>query len=230
MTADAIMAEIEDIYRSNYKCACRGVSWSFPLKLLQLVAVCLGGSGLSAICKALSVNYRHFSAGAPDLLLIRISVADNGNGAGVEANTVCGNAVKKCIPLDVLLGPDWETLGSARDSDEPESEWNSLSKATGTKRSFSVHERNANEGQSSEISSHDDKNFEIVVDNVRPEPFHCDQESLDLSAFECLKFESMLVEVKGPTDHLAYKQRLWLELLAQAKHSMKAAICFVKER
>lgn len=51
-------------------------------------------------------------------------------------------------------------------------------------------------------------------------------------------FEIMFVEVKGPNDHLAYKQLLWLHILDQKNsstggqggvHGMKAVVCHVKE-
>lgn len=58
-------------------------------------------------------------------------------------------------------------------------------------------------------------------------------------------FESMCVEVKGPSDHLAYKQLLWLQLLTlvsddtttisntpgnQYPHSFSSFVCHVKEQ
>lgn len=73
LSVDQIIFEIGSVYRTNYKRSCRGLSWGFPLQVLQLVAVCIGSSGLAAVCKALAVNYKHFSAGAPDLLMIRIT-------------------------------------------------------------------------------------------------------------------------------------------------------------
>lgn len=42
-------------------------------------------------------------------------------------------------------------------------------------------------------------------------------------------FEVMFVEVKGPNDHLAYRQLLWLHVLDQRKHGLKAVVCHVKE-
>jgi hypothetical protein len=43
-------------------------------------------------------------------------------------------------------------------------------------------------------------------------------------------FEAMCVEVKGPTDHLAYKQLFWLQLLSlNSIHHMKAFVGHVRE-
>ena len=73
------------------------------------------------------------------------------------------------------------------------------------------------------------------VPNVKVDPFLCTEDSFDGLQLLGVKhsewvFESLFIEVKGPSDHLAYKQRLWLEILGQATHSLKAAVCFVKEK
>ena len=127
LTANEIFAEIENVYRANYKRTCRGLSWTFPLKLLQLVAACMGGSGLAAICKALAVSYRHFSAGAPDLLMIRVRKR--------------GSPIGEYAGLDTILGAGWDNLGAIREElkEEEETDWNSLSIGA-PKRTFSQHQ------------------------------------------------------------------------------------------
>lgn len=86
-----------------------------------------------------------------------------------------------------------------------------------------------------EESGEESSLLESSVPYVAVDPFLCMEEGLDglqllgESTSEWI-FESLLVEVKGPSDHLAYKQRLWLEILGQATHSLKAAVCFVKEK
>ncbi len=51
------------------------------------------------------------------------------------------------------------------------------------------------------------------------------------SLLQGVTFETLFVEVKGPGDHLAYRQLLWLHLLSRetADHDMRAALCHVKE-
>jgi len=44
----------------------------------------------------------------------------------------------------------------------------------------------------------------------------------------CLSFESLLVEVKGPNDHLSEKQCVWLSVFA--KHGVNALVCRVTEK
>lgn len=79
----------------------------------------------------------------------------------------------------------------------------------------------------------------------RPDPFVYTGADLDLSvlldesqtlsrsAIDSLPlshlFEVMFVEVKGPNDHLAYRQLLWLHVLDQRKYGLKAVVCHVKE-
>jgi hypothetical protein len=195
--------------------------WSFPLKLLQLVAACMGGSGLAATCKALAVSYRHFSAGAPDLLLIRVRQRDLPAGEYTR--------------LETLLGAGWEKMGAVREEDlkdEEETDWNSLSIGA-PKRTFSQY-------QNSNSTSVVDDSEEMApllesAPNVKIDPFLCMEEGFDslqllgANLSEWI-FETLFIEVKGPSDHLAYKQRLWLEILGKATHSLKAAVCFVKEK
>ena len=52
------------VYRANYKSRCMCVSWSHPLKTLQMVAACLhAAGGVHAICRLMCTDYRQFSSG-----------------------------------------------------------------------------------------------------------------------------------------------------------------------
>lgn len=68
----ALIAAVRKSYVANYGKSCRGVSWSSPLQLLQLIAVCASGATLAHIFDALCRNHKHFSGGLPDLLLWRV--------------------------------------------------------------------------------------------------------------------------------------------------------------
>ncbi|RYH20333.1 hypothetical protein EON65_23740 [archaeon] len=48
-------------------------------------------------------------------------------------------------------------------------------------------------------------------------------------AKESVVFESMFIEVKGPGDHLAYKQVLWLQVLNLLSDQSKTFVCQVRE-
>jgi Fanconi-associated nuclease 1 len=45
-----------------------GVNWEFPAEDLREVLECLGGKGLSGVCRMLAEEYRHRVSGVPDLL------------------------------------------------------------------------------------------------------------------------------------------------------------------
>jgi hypothetical protein len=136
---EELISMIGDKYRDNYRAQCVGVSWKIPLKSLQLIAVCIGGKGLSIyssiylyiyqsltnrniiglsiIFRAYSVNYIHFSSGAPDLLLIRISkerkeIRNNSNCQPNKRKFDFLDNSKVCMDLSLLLGDSWKSLGS----------------------------------------------------------------------------------------------------------------------
>jgi len=136
----------------------------------------------------------------------------------------------KRIPLEIILGPDWAVLGEPKsvNNSEQETDWNSLS--------VSNKKRNVSSTLKTFVAPPDSCEDEIfseeeVFDSemVPFDRFKCLQEDLSLQYVADLVFESLLVEVKGPSDHLAYKQRLWLEILSQTTGNLKAAICMVKE-
>jgi Fanconi-associated nuclease 1 len=53
-----------------------GVNWEFPAEDLREVLECLGGQGLSGVCRMLAEEYRHRVSGVPDLLYVSISSVD----------------------------------------------------------------------------------------------------------------------------------------------------------
>ena len=79
---------------------------------------------------------------------------------------------------------------------------------------------------------------EQLKDIVKKYANNCENESAVLTLLRDSnvewkwKFEAMFVEVKGPTDHLAYKQLLWLKLLSlpHSNNQTKAFVCHVKEK
>jgi hypothetical protein len=61
-------------------------------------------------------------------------------------------------------------------------------------------------------------------------PFVCNSEALSLLHEEGWKYEyeAMLIEVKGPTDHLSKKQIIWLKHLCM--HNVKSSVALVREK
>lgn len=57
-------------WESHRGCMCRGVSWDrWELAELQLIAECVGGPGLAAVCRLLAQDHGGWGGGMPDLLL-----------------------------------------------------------------------------------------------------------------------------------------------------------------
>jgi hypothetical protein len=73
MSRRELLEKLAVTYRKHKGTFCRGCQWKYyPLKYLQCAALCIGGVGLSAICRKLAVNYAYFAAGLPDLFLWRV--------------------------------------------------------------------------------------------------------------------------------------------------------------
>lgn len=123
-STDAQLVElVADGWRRHYGTVCRGVNWSaWSLKFLQLVAMSVGGEGLAGIGRTLCVNFRHFSGGLPDLLLMKGArrrrvegnvgewdVARPAGGDGAESRAShCGDESRASewegVDLDELVG------------------------------------------------------------------------------------------------------------------------------
>ncbi|EFJ04807.1 hypothetical protein SELMODRAFT_432061 [Selaginella moellendorffii] len=61
---------VAETWEEHYGTSCSGVNWKkYSLEDLQTITVCIGGPGLSAICKLLAEDHSNWTAGMPDLLL-----------------------------------------------------------------------------------------------------------------------------------------------------------------
>lgn len=45
-----------------------GVNWDYPAEDLKEILMCIGGRGMSVVCRMLAEEYRHRVSGVPDLL------------------------------------------------------------------------------------------------------------------------------------------------------------------
>ena len=190
-------------YRAHYRCRCKGMSWTLPLPVLQLASVCLGPSVLVGVFRALAMNFKFFSSGAPDLLLLRLR-------SSTSPSTTM-------LLSEVLGDPHWR--GSAHSLDAVSSE-EELSQPVKRHRRFVP---------SSPIFSEELKaEIEESVDSspVKADAFICAY-SEDIHLPSHCTSESMLVEVKGPSDHLSRQQISWLKVLRS--HGAKAFVCRVRE-
>lgn len=194
---------------------CRGVAWGYELRVIQLAAVCIGGLGLSAICRALSVNYKQLASGQPDLLMVRVRstaalpASDEGPLPTIE--TPQGSVVD----LGAWLG---ETLFDKPASEEIPSDDADLTLL--------------DSAPSPQLQPLDrPQQQEGHVQSQKPRPavsFTYVGDDLDVAALaEGWVAECMFVEVKGPSDALADKQRLWLQILSSC--GLTAFVCKVRE-
>lgn len=63
---------LAESWNAHYGTRCTGVTWDrFTLAEMQTIAQCIGGPGLSAICRLLAEDHKGFTGGMPDLLLWR---------------------------------------------------------------------------------------------------------------------------------------------------------------
>jgi hypothetical protein len=187
---------------------CRGVAWSYELRALQLAAVCVGGLGLSAVCRALSVNYKQLASGQPDLMMVRarralkndpacanssLTLLETPQGVVLDLGAWLGDALFDKPEADQLLPDDSDltSLGSAAAAAKA-----ATATPSSTPRSATL--------------------------------FSYEGEDLQLSTLgDGWVFECMFVEVKGPSDALADKQRLWLQILSSC--GLTAYVCKVRE-
>lgn len=237
---------IGESYRAHYQMQCVGANWSFPLAMLQAIGVCIGGVGLSNICRAFMVDYHYFASGMPDLLMIRVLHRNHG-----------------CIDVRGWLGESWSTRPSSTSSFTPY-KWskskidvdycsvegvgvahtNSLTKNTPSKegKGTSDEETPVAEGReevevvdqtppgdTGSIGSGNNRSDAISTDSrgedllLPPLSIGIGHEAeVETDAITPLdgwldgqdwQYECMMVEVKGPSDHLSDKQRLWIQLM-----------------
>jgi Fanconi-associated nuclease 1 len=74
MTPHQIAEDLGRTWRAHYGQACRGMRWdTYPLQLLQLIAVGMGGPTLACLADALAADHKHLTGGMPDLLLWRVA-------------------------------------------------------------------------------------------------------------------------------------------------------------
>ena len=173
----------------------------------------MGNSDLCMVCRALAVNYKQFSSGAPDLLLIRVKKRRRRRkGAG------------NIDDHDGFHNDDDDDRGDDSDSDG------------GSDCQDDSHNTGHNAGNEDGIVSSDDVvDISLWIDSVSHDGTgsyralldrsvvvgETDQDKGISSSLSMLLndedyhyiFESLYIEVKGPSDHLSFRQRVWLHLL-----------------
>ena len=200
-----LMARLGKVYRSHYRCRCKGMSWEISLPVLQLAAVCLGPRVLTGICRALAMNFKFFSSGAPDLLMMRLQSTTSPSTS---------------LPLSHMLGEDWQE-GKVKGATLPHEDEDLTQPVTKKRRKGS----SPSPDKKSMMINDDDVESEMAV--VPKESAYLCPYAEDLNLPDSYACESLLVEVKGPSDHLSRQQTSWLKLLAGL--GAKALVCRVRE-
>jgi len=174
------------------------------------------------VCRALAINYKQFSSGAPDLLLIRVkrrrkdavNIGDSAHDYGGDSAHDYGDDGERDDGSHAgCYNHCHDTVGNDNGSDKSDgydvvnmSEWiENL-----------VHDQHSPGGGGGGGGG---IGIRHRTDTILGEPAH-DKVSSSSSLSSLLNdedyhylFESMYIEVKGPTDHLSFKQRVWLHLL-----------------
>lgn len=95
--SESLCMLVSSAWRKHHGRAMRGVTWTrFPLALLQLIAVALGGPTIAALFDVIAKDHRALSSGLPDLILLRVN-------PGVAA------ASSAHQPEEIFSGTDAET-------------------------------------------------------------------------------------------------------------------------
>lgn len=179
------------------------------------------------------------SSGAPDLFLLRVSKVN------------CANSLERVIiPLSELIGSDLQKderrFKPNKNHDECDILGESFSRNTFRSNSQSNESKKQRSGgctvrdleleeSNDEVDQFSAVNIDGIAGNksqiVEPEF------ELDLELVECnekdwtVQYEARCIEVKGPTDVLAYKQLFWLQMLNMPYlgNKMLGLLCRVQE-
>ena len=231
-------------YRQNFGHSCIGMDWKFSLKHLQLIALCLGGRGLAAILRTLSIDHKHFSGGLPDLLVVRAIKWNRDSESGYEGE----NGSKSYLNLEEFLNGSMADLYVRPEGGNIDSDLNCLeatvspSKVQKYNDSHDVHTSFGVEVMRQNVSNVAEAKVEMENDIAKDAesnvPRHDKDDKFTTKVIEdlalpflgegChLSFECLLVEVKGPTDRLSYRQQVWLQVLQESE--VNAWVCRVSE-
>jgi hypothetical protein len=113
MSALELIVALRARYSEQHGRACRIMSWGHSLALLQLAAVCLGGSRLAKLADALLFDVRGRSGGLPDLFLWRVLLPETNQPAAPSSSSVASqeDAVVAASPsagLQLVHGAQYE--------------------------------------------------------------------------------------------------------------------------
>lgn len=156
----------------------------------------MGNSDLCMVCRALAINYKQFSSGAPDLLLIRLK-----RRREVAGNIGNHDDFHHDDGSDCQYDDSHNAGHYARNDDGIDSVGYNVVDLSQWIDSQHIHPSPVSHDRSAVVDETDqDKDSSSVSMLLNDENYH-------------YLFESLYIEVKGPSDHLSFRQRVWLHLL-----------------
>eukprot|EP00536_Pseudo-nitzschia_multiseries_P014936 jgi/Psemu1/216379/e_gw1.793.34.1 len=189
-------------------------------RTLSMIAAGLGGKMLSAIFRCLFFDYRHYSGGLPDLLLVRAlyssstddqstqnhrragELVDLGEWVGEEFSSDHQEAVKAKQIAQIFIDTDGDFLGCSKVGDSGGRSKNRFQRSGQSRNSFRPNNSIVEEGGN--CNCDEDKPLYSM-----PEKLHFCHDSRQI------KVECMFVEVKSQNDRLDSRQEDWLNILDQ---------------
>lgn len=187
------------------------IPWShIPLATYQLIALSLGKETLAIFSLALMMDFRQLRAGGPDLFLLRFKFLNENN--------------KEKINLEKLIGTNWNGFSSSLSKYNDENSDDYLGEADPfNKESKEDQDKDSNENPKKKNNFYPGRMASIVnkIDKFNKRKFYFYSLSnlilsyskinnINLLTLEC---KALSVEVKGPSDRLSERQKLWLRLL-----------------
>eukprot|EP00532_Pseudo-nitzschia_australis_P014312 CAMPEP_0168284510 /NCGR_PEP_ID=MMETSP0141_2-20121125/23547_1 /TAXON_ID=44445 /ORGANISM="Pseudo-nitzschia australis, Strain 10249 10 AB" /LENGTH=605 /DNA_ID=CAMNT_0008228523 /DNA_START=1 /DNA_END=1818 /DNA_ORIENTATION=- len=191
------------------------------VRTLSMVAAGLGGKLLASIFRCLFFDYRHYSGGLPDLLLVRAlyysptaddrpttndqcigELVDLGDWIGEEFSSEHQEAIKAKQVARILMDTDGDFLGCSKVGDSGGRATNRFQRSGRSRKSFPTNAAIVKEGD----HSNDD---EGKLSYSMPEKLNFNHNSRQI------RVECMFVEVKSQNDRLDSRQEDWLNILDQ---------------
>jgi hypothetical protein len=190
------------------------------VRTLSMLAVGFGGKMLASIFRCFFFDYRHYSGGLPDLLLVRAlytpanenqsiacdrstcDLVDLGEWVGEEFSSEHQESIKAKQAVRILMDTDSDFLGCSKVGDSGGRATNRFHQS-GRRRNLRATDNN---GSKEDDPSNDE---DSKIPYSMPEKLNLTHNS------RSIRVECMFVEVKSQNDRLDSRQEDWLNILDQ---------------
>jgi len=186
---------------------------------LSMIAVGFGGKMLASIFRCLFFDYRHYSGGLPDLLLVRAmytsttgyqseELVDLGEWVGEEFSSEHQESIRAKQIAHTFMDTDGDFLGCSKVGDSGGRATNRFHRSSNT--------QNFRRVNNNIVKTEEPSNEEKQIPYSMPEKLYLSHDS------RRIRVECMFVEVKSQNDRLDSRQEDWLNILD--KHG-NARVC-----